>query len=136
MRALGGRGRLVVEEVRRHGSDRAVGSYHEVLGVRPEPAFAVAKDPVARLESGHAGAGFFDVTRELGPEDGGTRPDQSGQQSHDGGSRRPVVTVRPVHRRRANPDQQFALAGYWPRDGGDPDDRRRAVPGVDRSLHA
>ncbi len=137
VRTLGGRGSLVVEEIRWHGSDRAVGSHHEVLGVRPEPALAVTEDPVASaLECGDAGAGFFDVTRELGPEDGGTRPEGSGQQSHDGGSRCPVVTVRPVHRCRANPDEQFAVADRGPRGGGDPDDGRRAVPGVDRSLHA
>jgi hypothetical protein len=104
--------------------------------VRSELALAVAEDPVANGEFGHARADDLDIASELGAKDGGTGPGQPGQQPHDGGPCRPIVTIRPVHRCRPHPDQQLAVARRWLLHGGDPDDGRRAVPSVNRSLHA
>jgi beta-lactamase class A len=77
----------------------------------------------------------LDRPGELGPHDRPPRPGDAGEEPHEQRPARPVGTVRPVHRRRMYPDEHVAIPDRRPVHVADPNDLRRAVPGVHRGLH-
>src|SRR5258707_6240717 len=103
------------EKCRGHGRERAVLPDPQVFRMGAERAAetAEAEHSVTDPEGGDAIASRFDLSGELVSQHGPSWPEQPGEEAREKRLTRPKAAVGPVHGRRVNLDDQFAVPGDW-----------------------
>lgn len=126
--ALGGAGRRLEVEVVRHPQHQAVGRDRNQLGVRARSAVDEARDALALVPPVDALAEGLDHPGVLGSEHRHPRSRPPADEPVDPRAAGAVGGVRPVDRRRVDPDEQLARAGGGVGDRLVAEDVGSAVP--------
>ncbi|GAA3287084.1 hypothetical protein GCM10020260_23000 [Nesterenkonia halobia] len=133
--AFGARRRVIEVDALRHPRDRGRLPGRHQLGMRAEPALAVAEDAVSRAEARDPSAHGDDVSGVLGAQDGPARATQAGGGAQDPRPRGTIGAVGAVHRGGADADEHLVVGRLRRRDVDHLHDVRRAVLRGDRCPH-